>query len=342
MQDRGSQTERADRGKGDKLPQAEKRDPNAGQMNRTDSMGAKDTGRTAGEKQAQDKSKPLQDKNRGQAERSSQTGGQAQETSKTPDQRGGRAERRPQDKQGQAQSSGRSDRPSAQGRPDAGRTESTGAQTSGRTGGTSGTSGTRAGTEQGVGTQAGPTSASGSVSLSSDQQTRVREAFARERLNSVSNVNFSVSIGTRIPASVRLRPLPASIVAIVPQYRGYEYVVVRDEIVIIEPRTKKIVTVIDRAGSSASTGARTPSSSRISLSAEQRRVIRSHAEMRPARPSNVHIEVGERVPDTVELRTFPDVVFQDVPVIRPYRYFTVENQVVLVDPQEHRIVEVIE
>ncbi len=31
---------------------------------------------------------------------------------------------------------------------------------------------------------------------------------------------------------------------IVPQYRGYDYIIVGDEIVIIEPRTMRIVAII--------------------------------------------------------------------------------------------------
>ena len=39
-------------------------------------------------------------------------------------------------------------------------------------------------------------------------------------------------------------PLPVEIVEIVPQYRGFYYIVVEDEIIIIAPTTREIVTVI--------------------------------------------------------------------------------------------------
>ena len=59
-------------------------------------------------------------------------------------------------------------------------------------------------------------------------------------------MNFSVSVGVSVPPRVTVYDLPPSVVDIVPQYRGYRYTIVRDEIVIIDPRTRKIVEVIDR------------------------------------------------------------------------------------------------
>jgi hypothetical protein len=181
-------------------------------------------------------------------------------------------------------------------------------------------------------------SQSASVSIDNQQRTRVRETIMRERPNRVSNVNFSISVGTRIPDRVRLAPLPASIVSIVPQYRGYEYVVVRDEIIIVEPRTKKIVTVISSGGGNV--GARS-SEARFSFNDKQRKVIREHARQRVERP-NFELRVGATVPESVTMYSFPDVVYEEVPTLREYRYVVVEDDIVLVDPREHRIVEIID
>ncbi len=90
-------------------------------------------------------------------------------------------------------------------------------------------------------------------------------------MQSVENVNFSVSVGVNVPSTVSVRQLPASIVEIVPEYRGYDYVVVRDEIVIVEPRTRKIVTVVHRGGGRASSAR---SSMHVSLSADRRRILK--------------------------------------------------------------------
>ncbi len=59
-----------------------------------------------------------------------------------------------------------------------------------------------------------------------------------------SDVHFSISVGTRVPSSVHLVVLPPTIVEIVPEYRGYYYVVVEDDLLIIDPDTHEIVAVI--------------------------------------------------------------------------------------------------
>src|SRR6516162_6835907 len=86
----------------------------------------------------------------------------------------------------------------------------------------------------------------GSVQLSEDQRSQIKTVIGHGRgpRLSRSDVNFSISVGTRVPRSVHFVTLPSEIVRIVPQYRGYEYFLVEDEIVIIDPQTLEIVAVI--------------------------------------------------------------------------------------------------
>jgi Protein of unknown function (DUF1236) len=83
-----------------------------------------------------------------------------------------------------------------------------------------------------------------SVNLSSDQKTRLHDIVMSGTLRRVDHANFALSIGTRIPRSVRIYGVPSSIVAIVPQYRGFDYIVVGNELLIVDPRTLAIVDVL--------------------------------------------------------------------------------------------------
>jgi hypothetical protein len=44
---------------------------------------------------------------------------------------------------------------------------------------------------------------------------------------------------------VRFHPLPEEIVNIYPDWRGYEFILVHDQIVVIDPRTFEIVAVLE-------------------------------------------------------------------------------------------------
>jgi hypothetical protein len=80
--------------------------------------------------------------------------------------------------------------------------------------------------------------------LSPGQKTRLHEIIAGGNLQRVNHADFALSAGTRVPNTVRLYDVPATIVDILPQYSGFEYVVVRDELVIIDPETLVIVAVL--------------------------------------------------------------------------------------------------
>jgi hypothetical protein len=82
--------------------------------------------------------------------------------------------------------------------------------------------------------------------LTTEQRTQVREHFGSSvRSRSIPNANFAISVGTVVPRSVHVYEVPADVVEIVPAYRGYKYVVVGDEILILNPRTLRIVAIID-------------------------------------------------------------------------------------------------
>ncbi|WP_273289012.1 MULTISPECIES: DUF1236 domain-containing protein [Methylorubrum] len=80
--------------------------------------------------------------------------------------------------------------------------------------------------------------------MSSTQRTEFRQSITRSNVRAVSNVNFAVRVGTAIPRSVSLHPLPPAILTLVPAYRGLQFILVGDDIVIIDPDTYEIVDVI--------------------------------------------------------------------------------------------------
>ncbi len=58
-------------------------------------------------------------------------------------------------------------------------------------------------------------------------------------------VNFSISVGTRVPRDVTFHALPPRVVSIYPEWRSYKYILVREQIVIIDPDTYEIVAVLE-------------------------------------------------------------------------------------------------
>jgi hypothetical protein len=87
--------------------------------------------------------------------------------------------------------------------------------------------------------------ASASINLNAEQKTKIRETVIKSsNAPRVANVNFKLSIGTPVPKTVRFAPLPSYLVEIQPAWRGYEYFLVGDEIVVVNPRTLEIVAIL--------------------------------------------------------------------------------------------------
>lgn len=81
--------------------------------------------------------------------------------------------------------------------------------------------------------------------ISTEQRTKITTVIRNEHVQPLTNANFNISVGTRIPREVSYHPLPAEVVTIYPEWRGYNYVLVRDQILVIDPQTFEIVAVLD-------------------------------------------------------------------------------------------------
>jgi hypothetical protein len=81
--------------------------------------------------------------------------------------------------------------------------------------------------------------------LSTEQRTQIKTVIRDVHVQPLTNVNFSISVGARVPHDVEFHPLPAEIVSLYPDWRGYEFILVRDQILVIDPATFEIVAVLE-------------------------------------------------------------------------------------------------
>ena len=78
-----------------------------------------------------------------------------------------------------------------------------------------------------------------------EKRTQIVSAFKSEKIQETTNVNFNISVGTAIPASVRFYPIPTRIVEIYPEWRGYDVIYVHGRYIIVRPQTREIVYIIE-------------------------------------------------------------------------------------------------
>jgi Protein of unknown function (DUF1236) len=86
--------------------------------------------------------------------------------------------------------------------------------------------------------------AASAAKLSTEQRSKII-TIVRQHKVEPAHLNVSVSVGTRVPDSVHFYPLPVEVIAIYPEWRGYDYILVGSEILVIDPRTHEIVAILE-------------------------------------------------------------------------------------------------
>jgi Protein of unknown function (DUF1236) len=89
----------------------------------------------------------------------------------------------------------------------------------------------------------------GSAQITNDKAAQISDTLLATA--TPQKINVAVNVGAPLPGEVNLLPLPADIVGIVPEFRDYDYVLVNDEIVIVQPSTRKVVEIINTGGATA-------------------------------------------------------------------------------------------
>jgi hypothetical protein len=175
----------------------------------------------------------------------------------------------------------------------------------------------------------------GRVQLSEKQRSDVGARLRQTRVEK-TRVKVNINIGSRVPRTVRLRPLPAAIFTLAPAYRGYSYVVLEDDtIVIVDARTYVVVDVIP------TDTRRVERPSPLALSPEEMRFIYARVPRSRTADVRIRLALGAEVPRHVKLLRFPTDVLQRVPELGPYRFIVAGDDIAIVDPTDNAVVLVI-
>jgi hypothetical protein len=186
-----------------------------------------------------------------------------------------------------------------------------------------------------------------SVTARGDELRRAREQLApeqRQRLRTsfdfrgarATNSRVQPRVAFRVPKSVRLFPVPTAVVSLFPDYRNYRYVVVQDQVCIVDPATYEVVDVIDQGYY-----AYAPSNSTapgLSLTNEQIALVRdSIPKDFPDTEAEVPLNVGAVIPARAELHEFPQPVLDRIPKLRDYRFLVIGAHLVIADTDGRKV-----
>ncbi len=79
--------------------------------------------------------------------------------------------------------------------------------------------------------------------LSYEQQRVVRSLLRQSGKMPLKQVDFAIAVGARIPPGIASDTVPAKVLSISPKWQGYEFLLVQDDVVILNPRSREIMAV---------------------------------------------------------------------------------------------------
>ncbi|QRM27636.1 DUF1236 domain-containing protein [Microvirga sp. VF16] len=99
---------------------------------------------------------------------------------------------------------------------------------------------------------------SASTSLSSEQRERFKTSMETTgSKRQASSTKIEIREGVTPPEDVEIMVVPQTIITEAPELRSYRYVVIGDEVVLVEPETRCVIEVIEQATNGE--GRRSPS-----------------------------------------------------------------------------------
>jgi len=81
------------------------------------------------------------------------------------------------------------------------------------------------------------------VELTPAQRTTIYRTITRERVRAAAP-GVDLRLGARVPQAVELSELPTAVIEEVPTVRRYRYMVVNNEVVLVDPATSEVVEII--------------------------------------------------------------------------------------------------
>lgn len=81
------------------------------------------------------------------------------------------------------------------------------------------------------------------IELTPAQRTTIYRTVTRERVQTAPHP-VDVRVGARLPGSMQLQEMPSTVVQEVPAIRRYRYMVVNNEVVLVDPATSEVIEII--------------------------------------------------------------------------------------------------
>jgi hypothetical protein len=84
-----------------------------------------------------------------------------------------------------------------------------------------------------------------SLKLTPAQKQTIYASISSQKQKETAPPTFRVAVGAVVPPSVELQALPKTIVDLIPELKDYEYAMVTNQVLLVDPKTKQVIEIIN-------------------------------------------------------------------------------------------------
>jgi hypothetical protein len=82
------------------------------------------------------------------------------------------------------------------------------------------------------------------LQLNKDQRHTIYSSISKMPEKQTAPPTFLPQVGAVVPESINLKPLPDTLVGLVPRLENYRYALVANQVMLVDPKSKRVVDVI--------------------------------------------------------------------------------------------------
>ena len=83
------------------------------------------------------------------------------------------------------------------------------------------------------------------LKLSPAQKQTIYTSISNQKQKETAPPTFHAAIGVVVPSSIELQPLPKTIVELIPDLRDFEYAMVANQVLLVDPKNKQVIEIIN-------------------------------------------------------------------------------------------------
>ena len=90
-----------------------------------------------------------------------------------------------------------------------------------------------------------------SIELTPAERLAIYQSITQTHKNNAAPIGFRATVGARVPDTVELRPLSDTLARLVPRARDFSIGMVEKEVILVDPATRQIVSVVTQEPANA-------------------------------------------------------------------------------------------